>query len=108
MKKNFPEIYKNKIEKLNYNVQNDYYFKNEKKEESDDNNIKKVDKYTLISKIDSILNSKDYVYQADVNIMLNNNKNINKKIIGRNNNYVICVDGEKIDIKDIIDIKKTT
>lgn len=102
MKDKFPEIYKNKIEKVKSKVQTDFYY------HADENKIttdKKVDKVTLIKKINDIFLRPDYVYQADVNIMYKNGESINKKIIGVKDNYLIAFDGEKIYINDILDVK---
>lgn len=109
MKGEFPEIYKNKIGKLKTSVQNDYYYhasdsqkfyKNISLEEK-----KEMSKTELIEKINNIFKSSNYVYKADINIMYKNGKNINKKIIGFRNNYLMTLDGEKINIDDIKYIK---
>lgn len=107
MKDKFPEIYKNKIEKVKSKVQTDFYYHADERK-ADENKIttdKKVDKVTLMKKINNIFLRPDYVYQADVNIMYKNGESINKKIIGIKDNYLIAFDGEKIYINDILDVK---
>lgn len=111
MKDKFPEIYKRKIENLKSKVQKDFYYHAnadnniiDEKEASIEEN-KKISKIDLIDKINDIFKRPDYVYQADVNIMYKNGKNINKKVIGFKNNYLMTYDGEKIHIDEINNIK---
>lgn len=111
MKDSFPGIYKNKISKLKTGVQNEYYFKSSKDSETrseeviDDNKEIKIDKMSLLRKIDNIFKRPDYVYQADVIIVYKNKENIRKKIIGKKDNYLITFEGEKIYFDEILDIK---
>lgn len=56
--------------------------------------------------INDIFKSSDFVYKADVIIYTKDGSN-NKRIIGRNKDYLITDNNELISIKDIIDIKKT-
>ena len=109
MKDKFPEIYKNKINNLKAKVQKDFYyhadaFSNNKTNERaiDREQISKTD---LINKINNIFKRPDYVYQADVNIMYKNGKNIDKKIIGFKDNYIMTSDGDRIFIDEISNIK---
>ena len=107
MKDKFPEIYKNKIEKVKSKVQTDFYYHADERK-ADENKIttdKKVDKVTLMKKINDIFLRPDYVYQADVNIMYKNGKNIDKKIIGFKDNYIMTSDGDRIYIDEISNIK---
>ena len=60
---------------------------------------------TLLKKIESIFSRPDYVYQADITILYKNGENINKKIVGIKDNYLLTIEGEKIYIDDIYDIK---
>lgn len=111
MKDSFPGIYKNKINKLKTGIQNEYYFRNFKDNETRNeeiiNNNKgiKIDKMSLLRKIDNIFKRPDYVYQADVIIVHKNGENIRKKIIGKKDNYLITFEGEKIYFDEILDIK---
>ena len=111
MKDKFPEIYKRKIENLKSKVQKDFYYhaeaeRNESKSiEKKVINDNKENKISLIDKINNIFKRPDFVYQAAVNIMYKNGENIDKKIIGIKENYLLTQDGEKIHINDISDIK---
>lgn len=106
MKEKLPKIYKNKIENIKSNIQNEFYYRSNSTAEDkrDDNNVK-VDKSVLLMKIDNIFKRPDYVYQKDIIIMFKDGKNIEKKIIGRKDNYIITFDGQKIYLDDILDIK---
>lgn len=113
MKDKFPEIYKRKIENLKSKVQRDFYYHaSDENDELNKNDVisdtkenREVSKADLINKINDIFKRPDYVYQADVNIMYKNGKNIDKKIIGFKDNYIMTYDGEKIYIDEISDIK---
>lgn len=101
MSDKIPEIYKNKIEKLKSKVQKDFYY-----HYKDNNNIEdKVDKKTLLEKINAIFKRPDYVYQADITIMYKNGESKHKKVVGLKDNYLITLDNEKIMLDDIINIK---
>ena len=60
-------------------------------------------------KINSIFNSNNYVYKAEVEITFDD-KIIETVIIGKQNNYLITLNNQKININDIVDInyKKTS
>ncbi len=109
MKDKFPEIYKNEIKSIKSKVQKDFYYHANKTEEKtndarqvSDINISKVD---IINKINHIFSSPNFVYQADVNIMYKNGKNMNEKIIGLKDDYLLTLDGRKININDVSNIK---
>lgn len=109
MKDKLPKIDKQKITNLKTKVQEEYYYHRKDKITKEDienkNTNIKLDEKQLIKKIESILNSKNFIYQADVNIIYKNDKNINKKIIGFIDNNIITKDGEKININEIKNIK---
>lgn len=111
MRDKFPEIFKSKVDKLRSNVQKEFYYhhddidSNRKVKSNAANSLEKIDKTTLMKKINSIFSSPNYVYQADITIMYKNGENINKKVVGIKDNYLITFDGEKIYIDDIYDIK---
>lgn len=60
---------------------------------------------SVYQKINDIFKSRNYIYKADV-IIKTKNGDIEKRIIGKNNNYLMANDGELIPIKDILDIKR--
>lgn len=108
MSEKIPEIFKNKIDNVKSKVQNEYYYRAKKEENSkiiSKSSDSKPSKAMLIDKINSIFKRPDYVYQADITIINKNMENINKKIVGVKDNYLLTLDGEKIYLDEIYDIK---
>lgn len=108
MKDKFPEIYKNKINNLKSKVQKDFYYHATDFNQDNAGHAiggEQLSKTDLINKINNIFKRPDYVYQADVNIMYKNGKNIDKKIIGFKDNYIMTSDGDRIYIDEISNIK---
>ena len=64
-----------------------------------------LENHSVLEKINSIFNDKNYIYKADVTITLKD-KIINRKIIGKKGDNLVTIDNELISIKDIIDINK--
>ncbi|MDO4963166.1 MAG: hypothetical protein Q4E75_03620 [bacterium] len=96
--KDLPKVFKNKIDKPINNNKNIYYSKN---------NTEIIDNTKSVQqKINEIFSSPNYVYKANVEITLKNEK-ITQRIIGRNKNYIITMDNNLIPIDEIIDIKST-
>ena len=104
MKDKFPEIYKNKIKNIKSRVQKDYYYHGSKTED-EKMKIKKISKSELLDKIENLFKNKDFIYKADVTIMLKNGDNIDKRVISFKEGNLITLDNEKINIDDILDIK---
>ena len=96
--KDKPSIFKNKITKKINNNKSIFYSKNN----SDEVSIK--DTRNVIQKINDIFASPSYVYKSNVKITTQEGT-LNKKIIGRNKDYIITMDSKLIPIKDIIDIR---
>ena len=110
MKGKFQESYKNRVDKLKSKVQKEFYYHNDgnnfkKNDKIEDKARENVDKMTLLKKINNIFQRPDYVYQADITILYKNGKNINKKIVGIKDNYLLTFEGERIYIDEIYDIK---
>lgn len=79
---------------------------NEKVFYSRGNNInREFEKVDVRKKINDIFRSNDFIYKADVVIILKDRK-LNTTIIARNNSSLITMDNEVIKISDILDIKK--
>ncbi len=95
MKKELPKVFKNNINK-NLNNNKKFFYGNGTIEE-------KRDTRSVVQKINDIFSAPNYVYKANVDIILKD-KTITKKIIGRNKEYIITMDNDLIPIKDIIDI----
>lgn len=97
-----PRVFANKIDKKINNNREYMVSKNEeiKQEEYKDMPIGK----NINQKINDIFSSYRYVYKADV-IITTDSGEINKKIIGKNNNNLITIDNELIPISIIRDIR---
>lgn len=105
MKDKFPEIFKTKIDSVKSKVQKEYYYRSGNNDERSVSNIAEPDKTALVNKINSIFTRPDFVYQADVTIMYKTGKSINEKVVGIKDNYLLTINGEKIYIDEIYDIK---
>lgn len=99
--KDLPKVFHNKIDKKINNNNNVFYSCDSK---NNDRLSEEKDSKTIIQKINEIFASPNYIYKANVEITLKDKK-INKRIIGRNKNYIITMDNMLIPITDIIDIK---
>lgn len=97
MNKELPKVFRNNFNKTFNNNDKFFYGKYESREEQKDNR-------TVMQKINEVFSAPNYVYKANVKIVLKD-KTIEKKIIGRNKDYIITMDNDLILIKDIIDIK---
>lgn len=95
--KELPKVFQNSINKDFKNNDNVFYSSERSKEEN-------IGARNVLQKINDIFSSPSYVYKANVEIVLKD-KTINKRIIGRNKNYIITMDNELIPVTDIIDIK---
>lgn len=102
MEKKFPKVFANKIEKELKN--NDRIYVASKNAEEVDTHVTGMN---INQKIKSILNSKNYVYKAEVEITTSNGV-MSKKIIGKNGNQLITIDNELIPIDTILDIQLKT
>ena len=99
-----PEMYHNSINKKIDNNEK-YYTTFDKKKDSGVVNNKNIksDNYTVEQKIYNIFNSPNYIYKIDVTI-ITDNSTMNKRIVGKNRNNLITMDGEYIPINTIRDI----
>ncbi len=97
MSKEIPKIFHNEIKKKLNNNEDVFYSANKVIETpTKQKNIQQM--------INQIFHSPNYVYKANV-IITTKDATINKKIIGRNNKYLITMDNQTIPIDTIIDIK---
>ena len=60
----------------------------------------------IFKEIDKIFSSKDFVYKKMVIITMKDNTQREESLVGRNNNSLFTLDGKKVLISDILDIKK--
>jgi hypothetical protein len=114
MEKKLPKIFANKItKKMNNNktIYTSEIKKEELKESSEQ--LKKdtlVEKHqektskTINQKINEIFKKKEYIYKIPVKIKIKG-KEINTKIIGKNNTSIITLNNEQIKINEIEEIK---
>lgn len=105
-------MYKSPIDKEINNSQKVYstLYENQNNNSNNSNDsmkIKKnnIDYRSVDRKIYDILHSNNYIYKANVTIVLKD-KTINKKIIGKTKDKLITMDNEYINISDIEDIYK--
>lgn len=99
MKKELPKLFKGKV--INSVNQTKTILKNNKEIEISNIKLNNETNKSVKKQINEILNSSDFVYKADVKILLNNNEEIKKTIIGRTNNSLITMDDELIDVSTI-------
>lgn len=91
-----PKVYVNPIDKKFDNVQSIYDGK--VLDRSKESNV------SLSTKINNIFSSRDFVYKKRVRITTINGKE-EKVIVGKNNDALLTLNGERIKINDIYDIE---
>ena len=101
MKNKLPGIFKSKVENVKTKVQKSFYYHygdsiTEEKEQ---------DENAILKKVNNILNYKNYIYNADITILCKNGENINKKIIGYKDGYLLFLDESKMPLSEVYDIK---
>lgn len=101
MDKKLPKIFANEVNEAGNN-EKVYYSSSS----SEHRNVDKHEEKNINQKINEIFSSNNYIYKADVEIKLKD-KDINKRIVGRNSTHLITIDNELIPISDIIDIERT-
>jgi len=99
MKKDLPHVFAAKIDKPLGSTKSFY---------SNSNGYNKPEKkffstIDINKKINELLNSDGFVYKADVDIRTKDVL-VTKRIIGRNKDNILTIDGELIPINQIIDI----
>ncbi len=95
--KNLPPIYVNKIKKINNNKETYYSYL--------DNDVVSNETINIRKKINELFKSNNFVYKKNFNIKTLDNENT-YTIISKSIDYLLCIDGKKIYIKDIIDINE--
>lgn len=99
MNKKVPEIFVNKIKKINNNKEV-YYSFNDKEIENDHF----PSKYEIKEKINKLFRSSDFVYKKNFHIKRKEIEG-DYTIISKSFDYLLTINGEKIYIDDIIDIE---
>ena len=106
MEKKLPKVFANPLDHKIENNKEVFYSQNEKGLEpltSEPSKISSLKEKSISQKIQDIFNAKSYVYKADVKIKLKSGI-VEKKIVGKNQKYLITLDNEKIPLEDILDI----
>ncbi len=94
--KELPKVYANPMEKDLHNNKEMFYSKLLEDRGGTKN---------ILKEIDSIFGSKDFVYKSKVEITTKNDV-FETEIVGKSGSYLLTMDGEKISIPSILDIKK--
>ena len=95
---NKPRMYQNRINKEFHNNREIYTTYDKEDNQDYITNINDIRR-----KIESIINSRNFIYSKLVNIVIGNDI-IKRKIIGINNNNLITIDNEYIPLENIKDI----
>lgn len=66
----------------------------------------KKDTKNILKEIDSIFQSRDFVYKSKVEITTKDHDILHVVIVGKSGNSLLTMDGKRIRITDILDIKK--
>lgn len=103
MKKILPNLYKGKV-KNNLQNQKQSFVKTIEEEISNIKPENTIEDKNINRQIKDIFSSPNYVYKADVSIVMADGKNLKKTIIGRTNNSLITIDDELIDVSQISQI----
>lgn len=70
-----------------------------------ENEIRKKPAENIPKKINEIFSSPNHVYKSRVRIIIDNNE-VEEVIVGKTNNYLLTLSGEKININSIEQIEK--
>lgn len=96
-----PKVFINNIRKEIKNNSNSFHFSRGEKED-----IKLESNIDVRSKINEFFNSDSFVYKVKLDIYLNNGKTLKEDIIAVKDDNLITIDGTKIKINEILNIKK--
>ena len=97
--KEIPKIYVNKINKINNNKEVYYSYKDNKQEE-----IIIPNEYDIQNKLDEIFRSNDFIYKKKLFIKTKYGEGY-YTVISKSYDYLLTIDGEKIYIQNILEIK---
>lgn len=109
-----PKVFINNIDKnIKNNIRTSHYKREDNIIKNNDNsktNIKeeenKTNSVNVLLKINEYFNSEEFVYKFDAEIILNDGTTIYEEIIALKDNALITINGRKINIEDIENIKK--
>lgn len=97
MDKDLPKVYASPINKTLNNNKEVFY--------SHDRNIKEIKKEDIPRKVNEIFASPHHVYKSNVKITTANSE-FNAVIVGKKDNQLLTINGERININDILNIEK--
>lgn len=103
MNKKVPKIFVNKINKINNNKEVFYSFKNNNDFEYEQKEEKAVSEFELQNKIDKLFRTNDFIYKKKFHIKTKYSEG-DFTVISKSYDYLLTIDGNRIYIKDIIDI----
>ena len=105
MKKEIPKVFINKIKKINNNEEVFYSYKEHKtNREIEYNNQVNINEYDIQNKIDELFRANDFIYKKKFHIKTKYGEK-DYIIISKSFDYLLTIDGEKIYIQNIIEIK---
>ncbi len=114
MSRQLPKVFVNNINKRLRNNSEVYYsfLENKQKNKKRTPKVEYIEELEELeedipSKLNKIFNSPNFIYKLDVIITMED-KVIEKSLIAMTSDYLLTMDGEKISIKDIKDIKEKT
>ena len=96
MNKKLPKVYVSPINKDLRNNKDIFYSSNKEIRNKDDNILKKVNE---------IFANPHHVYKSNVHIITSKGS-FDTVIVGKNNNLLLTLEGNRININDIIDIER--
>ncbi len=103
MNKKVPKIFVNKIDKINNNKEVFYSFKNNNDFEYEKEKNIQINEFDMQNKIDRLFRTNDFIYKKTFHIKTKYSEG-NYTIISKSYDYLLTIDGNRIYIKDIIDI----
>lgn len=99
-----PKVFVNSINKSIKNNKESYHFKGERSNEVEIiDDSKDID---INSKINDIFDSESFVYKSSVDITLKDGTKIREDVIAVRDSYLITLSNKRINLSDILDIKK--
>lgn len=108
MEKKLPGVFVNPIDKELHNNEK-VFVGSQDRGESINESVKKEDVsfrgISVFDKVRQIFAGRNYIYKADVSIIMKDGEKVVKRIIGKNGNYLITFDNERISMDSIQDIE---
>ena len=103
MNKKVPKIFVNKIDKISNNKEVFYSFKNNNDFEYEKEKNIQINEFDMQNMIDRLFRTNDFIYKKIFHIKTKYSEG-DYTIISKCYDYLLTIDGNRIYIKDIIDI----